>query len=213
MDKLTVGTATSISSSSHVDAADAVSVPCCAASCCAYLAKCLHCRPAERAGAGCYSFLWRRKSVRDAAPFTSSAAQRFLWAPDMYSAANAFCKCNWQPEQHQHQQYQHQLRQHHLYTAAAVTTKTCWLSFRCDSVSPKTERKYVKCKCISLGSVSSFKATITRNRVARQMRRHLHEAPLGTTFMPDNVEIRCEFPFHTRLSVCLCVCVKWPSVE
>lgn len=48
---------------------------------------------------GCHSFLWRRKSVRAAAPFTSSAAQRFLWAPDVYSTANAFCKCNWQPQQ------------------------------------------------------------------------------------------------------------------
>lgn len=200
-----MGTATCISSSLHVDAA-VVAVPRRIVLCVPGQVSLLWARRADCKG--CYSFLWRRKSVRAAAPFTSSAAQRFLWAPDVYSTANAFCKCNWQPHQHHQQQQQQRcsISWGSTINCSTVTTKTCWLSFRWDSF-PQTKRKYVKCKCISVGSVSCFKATITRNRAARQMRRQLHEGPPGTTFMPDNVEIRCEFSLHICLSLSLGVCV------
>lgn len=213
MDKLTVGTATCISSSLHVDAAD-VAVP----------RRIVLCVPGNYSGP-------QERSVRGAIGFydAGKACELLLLSHlPLLSASSEHPTCT-QQQMHfasatgsrisitsssSSSRCRGAASAEAAPSTAAVTTKTCWLSFRWDSFL-QTERKYVKCKCISVGSVFCFKATITRNRAARQMRRQLHEGPPGTTFMPDNVEIRCEFSLHICLSLSLSVyvCVKWPSVE
>lgn len=205
MDKLTVGTATCISSSLHVDAAD-VAVP----------RRIVLCVPGIYSGP-------RERSVRGATAFydAGKACELLLLSHlPLLSASSEHPTCT-QQQMHfasatgsrisitsssSSSRCRGAASAEAAPSTAAVTTKTCWLSFRWDSFL-QTERKYVKCKCISVGSVFCFKATITRNRAARQMRRQLHESPPGTTFMPDNVEIRCEFSLHICLSLSLSVYV------
>lgn len=201
MDKLTVGTATCISSSLHVDAA-VVAVPRRFVLCVPGQVSLLWARRADCKG--CYSFYDAGKACEllllSHLPLLSASSEH----PTCTQQQMHFASATGSRISITSSSSRGAASAEAAPSTAAVTTKTCWLSFRWDSF-PQTKRKYVKCKCISVGSVSCFKATITRNRAARQMRRQLHEGPPGTTFMPDNVEIRCEFSVHICLSLLVCV--------